>query len=245
MDATATYEELRSFWQTAYASLDPEPGSRQGARLQAMLEQWASGVLAADGVSATSPIRKLFSLKPPEPFFGSWRCTNGGFSVAGKTIIALINPGDGIGFAHCADPDISLVGRPHWALLKEFYTNGSVYHDGSAHALLYKRDLMNPNYGYRHGTRTFGWGWWSGQWANMLRAMGETRSEEECFLTIELFAYSSPSAGRLSADVLSVLRSSGLVVRLLAELVQQPQETAPRRIVLVNKRAVWPNKWAT
>lgn len=78
----------------------------------------------------------------------------------------------------------------------------------------------------------------------MLRSLGETRSEEECFLTIELFAYSSPNAGRLSADVVSALRSSRLVIRLLAELVRNPSTAAPRRIVLVNKRTVWERVFA-
>ncbi|WP_129346580.1 hypothetical protein [Sorangium cellulosum] len=119
-----TFEELRSFWREAYASLNPQPHQQ----LQPALEQWASSVLTADGAPPGSPIRSLFSLKPPEPFFGKWRTDERRFGVDGKTIVVLINPGDGIGFAHCATPEISMVGRPHWALLKEFYTTGSIVH---------------------------------------------------------------------------------------------------------------------
>lgn len=45
MAPVATFEELRSFWQGAYASLNPQP-RRQ---LQLALEQWASGLLTTDG----------------------------------------------------------------------------------------------------------------------------------------------------------------------------------------------------
>jgi len=235
MDPTATFEELRFFWESAYSSLTPDPRSD----LQTTLKRWASDVLAVDGIPLTSPFRDHFSLKPMEPFFGSWRSVRGGLSLAGKTVVTLINPGDGIDFQHCASPNISLVGRPYWALLKEFYTTGAVLHNGASHTLLYKRDLMNPSYNYRNGTRKFGWGWWTVQWANMLHAIGETRDEEDCFLTLELFAYSSLTAGRLSTDVLSALTSSRLVVRLLAELICQSSGSAPRCVVLVNKLSVW------
>lgn len=226
------FQELCEFWHTAYSTLDTE-----AVDVESTLKNWVTRILTADGLSLDSPIRSLFSFKPPEPFFGQWSTDNGDLLVGGKTIVALINPGDGITYPQCADPDISLVGRPHWQLLKEFYTTGVVNHQGESHRLLYTRKLRNPTYNYRLGKRQFAWGWWSSQWENMLRAIGET-DEDDSFLTLELFAYSSPNASNLNSSTVDALRSSRLVVRLIADLIQD-ESARPKRIVLVNKRSIW------
>ena len=138
-----------------------------------------------------------------------------------------------------SDPHISVVGRPHWSLLKEFYTTNALVRAGSRHRLLYKRALRNPSYTYVASGRRFAWGWWSTQWTNMLRATNDTRDEEDAFVTLELFAYSSPSANRLSVGTVSDVRSSRLVPQLLAQIARYPPRSPPRRIVLVNKRSIW------
>jgi hypothetical protein len=122
-------------------------------------------------------------------------------------------------------------------LLKEFYTTGAIRHDGKSHRLLYTRKLRNPAYNYRAGTKHFAWGWWSSQWENMLRAIGET-DEDDSFLTLELFAYSSPNANDLNSNIVDALLSSRLIVRLIVDLIQD-ESARPRRIILVNKRSIW------
>jgi len=231
--AQNSFEELCEFWRTAYSTLDTE-----AADIESTLKNWVTRILTDDGSSLESPIRSLFSFKPPEPFFGHWRADNGNLLVGKKTIVALINPGDGITYAQCADPDISLVGRPHWQLLKEFYTTGAVSHGGELHRLLYTRKLQNLAYNYRSGTRRqFAWGWWGSQWKNMLRAIGET-DEDNSFLTLELFAYSSPNANNLNSAIVNALHSSRLAARLIVDLIQD-ESARPQRIVLVNKRSIW------
>jgi|GEM_PF-6194514 len=232
MAVRSTFEELREFWRCAYSALNIET-----ADVEPILTNWVSNVLTDDGVSIDSHIRKRFSFKPPEPFFGHWVSDDGNLSVANKTIVALINPGDGITYKQCADPAISLAGRPHWQLLKEFYTTGAVTHGQTLHRLPYTRKLRNPEYNYRSGTKQFAWGWWCGQWENMLRAIGET-DEDNSFLTLELFAYSSPNANNLDSDTVEALRSSRLAARLIVDLIQD-ESAQPRRIVLVNKLAIW------
>lgn len=232
MSAQKTYDQLKEFWRSAYSSLSDSPQD-----IELTLTQWISNIFTTDGLELNSSFRTLFSAKPPEPYFGKWVTDDGELAVQGKTIVALINPGDGITFRHCEDPDISLVGRPHWRLLKEYYTTGAVTHDGAPHHLLYSRKLLNPTFNYRSGTRHFAWGWWNGQWKNMLHAISED-DEDEAFLTLELIAYSSPNANGLNSEVVNKLTSSRLVVQLICDLMQQ--ETAkPKRIILVNKKSIW------
>lgn len=235
MSARSTFAELRKFWRAAYSALDVESGDAAG--VEAALKEWVSKVLAADSAPPGSPARSLFSYKPPEPYFGRWADEGGGLALEGKTVVALINPGDGITYAQCANPDISLARRPHWQLLKEFYTTGAVACGGALHHLPYTRKLLNPDYDYRSGTKLFGWGWWRGQWENMLRSLGE-EDEEEAFVTIELFAYSSPNANLLTSETVESLCSSRMAARLIADLIED-KEAQPRRIVLVNKLAIW------
>jgi hypothetical protein len=232
MTAQNTFEQLSEFWRSAYSTLNTETED-----VESTLINWIPRVLTDDGLSLNSPIRKLFSFKPPEPFFGNWMTDDGKFLVEGKTVVALINPGDGITYSQCADPDISLVGRAHWQLLKEFYTTGAIRHNGKLHRLLYTRKLRNSAYNYRAGTRHFAWGWWSSQWENMLRAIGET-DEDDSFLTLELFAYSSLNANDLNSNTVDALLSSRLTVRLIVDLIQD-ESARPKRIVLVNKRSIW------
>src|SRR5438270_706638 len=134
MRAQATFQELRDFWRDAYSRLNIET-----ADVESVLKSWVTDVLTDDGLAIDSPIRNLFSFKPPEPYFGRWIADDGRLLVEGKTVVALINPGDGITYAQCADPNISLAGRPHWQLLKEFYTTGAVIHERTPHYLLYTR----------------------------------------------------------------------------------------------------------
>lgn len=230
--AQNTFEKLSEFWRNAYSTLDVKNGD-----VESVLKEWIPRILSDDGLSLNSPIRKLFSFKPPEPFFGNWMTDDGNFLVEGKTVVALINPGDGITYSQCADSNISLVGRPHWQLLKEYYTTGAISHNGKLHRLLYTRKLRNPTYNYRAGTRHFAWGWWSSQWENMLRAIGET-DEDEAFLTLELFAYSSLNANDLNSNTVNALLSSQLTVRLIVDLIQD-ESARPKRIILVNKRSIW------
>ncbi len=232
MSAQSTFQELRDFWCYAYWALNIET-----ADVEPILKSWVSSVLTKDGVGIDSPIRDLFSFKPPEPFFGHWVTDDGSLSVENKTIVALINPGDGITYTQCADPDISLACRPHWQLLKEFYTTGAVTHEQTLHRLLYTRKLLNPKYNYRSGTKQFAWGWWRSQWENMLRAIGET-DEDNTLLTLELFAYSSPNANDLNSNIVEALHSSQLAARLIVDLIQD-KLARPRRIILVNKLAIW------
>jgi len=122
-------------------------------------------------------------------------------------------------------------------LLKEFYTTGAISHGGKLHRLLYTRKLRNLAYNYRSGSRQFAWGWWGSQWENMLRAIDES-DEDESFLTLELFAYSSPNANSLNSNTVDALHSSQLAARLIMALIQD-ESARPRRIVLVNKRSIW------
>ncbi len=151
--ARDTFEKLREFWRHSYSALNVKNGDVESA-----LREWIPRILTDDGLSLDSPIRRLFSFKPPEPFFGNWITNNGDLFVESKSVVVLINPGDGITYSQCADPDISLVGRPHWQLLKEYYTTGAIRHDGKLHRLLYTRKLRNPAYNYLAGTRYFAWG---------------------------------------------------------------------------------------
>jgi hypothetical protein len=226
------HKELSEFWRNAYSKLDTKAED-----VESTLKNWIPKILNDDGLSLSSSIRKLFSFKPPEPFFGYWVTDDGKLSVEGKTVVALINPGDGITYSQCADPNISLVGRSHWQLLKEFYTTGAIRHNEELYRLLYTRKLRNPSYNYRAGTRHFAWGWWSSQWENMLRAIGET-DEDDSFLTLELFAYSSLNANDLNSDTVDALLSSRLTTRLIVDLIQD-ESARPHRIILVNKRSIW------
>ncbi len=232
MNAQDTFLELQEFWRKAYSLLDVK-----NPDIKSTLEKWVSEVLIADGLSPESSVYDLFSFKPPEPFFGGWTADSGDLSVSGKTIVALINPGDGITYNQCADSKISVVGRSHLQLLKEFYTTGSIKYSGKFYRLIYSRKLRNPEYNYRSGTKQFAWGWWSGQWENMLRAINET-DEDDSFLTLELFAYSSEKATKLNSNIVDKLHSSQLVIRLIANLIQD-ESARPKRIVLVNKRKIW------
>lgn len=241
MTAHDTFSELRNFWHDAYLLLHvpfAPKGHPSASVVEGALRAWVDDVLTRDGVCRASPLRTVFSAKPPEPFFGRWLDEDGQLDVRGKTVVALINPGNGITFEQSSDPDISIVGRPHWHMLKEFYTTGAVLHGGVRHALPYKRDLANPTYSYRAGTKHFGWGWWRGQWRNMLAAIGDARTEEDAFVTLELFAYSSTTANELSSDTVTSLKSSQLAAQLISDLLEI-RDNAPGRIVLVNKRAIW------
>ncbi len=71
----------------------------------------------------------------------------------------------------------------------------------------------------------------------MLRAIDE-RDEDEAFLTVELFAYSSLNANELNSDTVNALLSSQLTVRLIVDLIQD-ESARPKRIILVNKRSIW------
>ncbi len=77
MAAWSTFEELRDFWRSAYSALNIETGD-----VESTLKNWVSSVLTNDGVDTDSPIRSLFSFKPPEPFFGHWVADDGSLSVA-------------------------------------------------------------------------------------------------------------------------------------------------------------------
>jgi len=96
LQAQNIYEELCEFWRIAYSTLDTE-----AADVESTLENWVTRILTDDGLSLESPVRGLFSFKPPEPFFGHWSADNGSLLVGGKTIVALINPGDGITYEQC------------------------------------------------------------------------------------------------------------------------------------------------
>lgn len=231
MKAQDTFTELQEFWCKAYSTLDV-----RNSDVKSTLENWVSKVLTADGLSSES--RKLFSCKLPEPFFGHWMAENGNLLVDGKTIVVLINPGDGIDYHQCADPDISIVGRPHWQLLKEFYTTGAINHLGKDYHLLYTRKLQNPTYDYCFENKDFAWGWWKSHWENMLRAINET-DEDDSFLTLELFAYSSRDAKLLDINVVNALYSSRLATQLIINLIQD-ESAQPKRIILVGKREkIW------
>ena len=90
MSAQSTFEELREFWRAAYAKLDVESGEL----IEPTLKSWVSRLLDDEGLPRDSPVRELFSSKPPEPYFGRWVDDQGRLSLAGKTVIVLINPGD-------------------------------------------------------------------------------------------------------------------------------------------------------
>lgn len=230
MNAQDTFLELQEFWRKAYSTLDIK-----NSDVQATLENWVSKVLTADGLDLQSSIRELFSSKPPEPFYGKWIDENGKLSVNNKTIVVLINPGDRISYAQCNDSEISLSGRTHWQFLKEFYTKGAVTFEGNSYHLPYTRKLFNQSYNYNSESGgKFAHGWWKSQWGNMLRAINET-DEDETFLTLELFAYSSPKESPLSIKTVDALYSSRLVIQLIMNIIQS-ETTQPKKIILVGMR---------
>jgi len=72
MDAQNTFLELQEFWRESYSKLNTDNHS-----VELTLKNWLTKVLTNDGLDLRSPIRHLFSYKPPEPFFGKWIDENG------------------------------------------------------------------------------------------------------------------------------------------------------------------------
>lgn len=233
MTVLKTFMALRDFWRDAYMRLDITSPSDA----ESVLKDWVSSVLTNDGLALDSPLRRIFSAKPPEPFFGKWIDAGGNLALHGKTVVVLINPGDGISYEQCVDKRISNVGRAHWELLKEFYTTGVIAGRTKAHHLFYSRALRNTDYDYTVNGRAFAWGWWVSQWDNMLRAVGGN-DEGEVFVTLELIAYSTKTANELTLETVKALQSSHLVCSLIIDLLSMV-DGSPRQIVLVNKRDIW------
>jgi hypothetical protein len=101
--AQNTFEELREFWRAAYSKLPDEI-----VDLEPTFKSWVEKILTDDGLTISSPIRQLFSAKPPEPFFGNWIEESCKLSVKNKTIVVLTNPGDGINFSQWESESIRL-----------------------------------------------------------------------------------------------------------------------------------------
>jgi len=236
MQAQATFDELRTFWRNAYEQLVvPDASTPFGS----VLETWCGSVLARDS-GGSKTVEALFSRKAPEPFFGRWANPAGQLCLQDKTVVVLINPGNGIDIEHYTDPKISTIGRPFWSILKEFYTTGAVSHGDTNHWLPYKPGLRNQDFDYRVDGKFFAWGWWEAQWQNMLTAIGQDPGQdpEATFVTLELFAYSSSTANKLNAHAVEGLHSSRLASRFIVELLRS-SENRPRGVILVNKTDIW------
>jgi hypothetical protein len=231
--AEASFNELQAFWKDVYADLEP------GQDLTKALNAWVPTLIERDS-QGNAQLQRQFSAKLPEPYFGRWVDDAGRLCLRRKTVVVLINPGNGMPVHEYDNSGLSLLGVPVWRVWKEFYTRGRIEQGGASHWLPYKRSLSCTKRS-SNGARRYAWGWWAGQWENMMRALGQCTEddEEESFVTLELFAYSSSSAKGLSVDAARTLRSTDLVTKLIVSLLNSPPEHQPRGIVLVNKVAIW------
>jgi hypothetical protein len=240
--ARDAFIELRDLWRGAFARL---PDADDAGDFQQVAAEWRRGVWDREeraDAALQETLSARFSARLPEPFFGQWLTNNGELNARGKTIVGMINPGDGIPYDAYFYSEMSIVGRPFFAMLREFYANGGfLEHAGEPHHLLYKRTLRDESFVPPPGdTKDYAWVWWGSRFANILRALGydEAHSEESELLTFEFFAYQSRTASLLDESLARRLPSTMLVGRLVAELLQL-REGRPRAVVLVNKARQW------